>query len=69
MGVSVQNSALRTNYLFPDGNATKIIRRVILYNGIVFKLSVSISICQLLFPIEKDDNQKQAMQKVVCYKE
>ena len=42
MGVSVQNSALRTNYLFPDGNATKIIRRVILYNGIVFKLALNI---------------------------
>lgn len=36
MGVSVQNSAWRTNYLFPEGNATKIIRRVILYNGIGF---------------------------------
>lgn len=53
MGVSVQNSALRTNYLFPDGNATKIIRRVILYNGIVFKLAVKISIYLQYFPIEK----------------
>ncbi len=56
MRVSVQHSAWRTNYLFLYVNATKIIQRVILYKGIVFKLVFRIFIYQLYLPIEDDDN-------------